>query len=204
MNPSPHPRPNGVSHPNGAPPLPPDWWLFFTKFLRHGTAIAAFLPSSRWLARALVRQIDFRRAGAIVELGAGTGPVTAELLRRGGQYRAVIVERDRDFCRRLRERFPQADVAEADAVDLDRLLADRGLERIDYCLSGLPLPSFRPADRDRLLEVLARRLAPGGTFLQLTHMPWVYYPLYRRYFPRVRFHLVLRNFPPAGFYVCRA
>src|SRR5262249_16821921 len=30
-----------------------DWWLFFSKFLRHGRAIASFVPSSPWLARAL-------------------------------------------------------------------------------------------------------------------------------------------------------
>jgi phospholipid N-methyltransferase len=183
---------------------PPDWWLFFTKFLKHGTAIAAFVPSSPWLARGVVRGIDFARSRCIVELGAGTGPITAELLDQcAGRCRVLIVERDPDFCRRLRERFPGADVAQADACDLERLLAERGVEAIDHVLCGLPLPSFKPDDRDHVLDVVRRRLGQDGTFRQLTHMPWVYYPLYRRYFDRVQFHLVFRNLPPAGYYVCR-
>jgi phospholipid N-methyltransferase len=183
---------------------PPDWWLFFTKFLRHGTAIAAFVPSSPWLARGVVRGIDFTRARCVVELGAGTGPITAELLGRcAGRCRVLIVERDADFCRRLRDRFPSADVLQADACDLECLLAERGVDTIDHILCGLPLPSFKGADRDRILDVVRRRLAPDGTFRQLTHMPWVYYPLYRRYFDQVQFHLVFRNLPPAGYYICR-
>jgi phospholipid N-methyltransferase len=183
---------------------PPDWLLFFTKFLRHGKAIASFVPSSSYLARAVVGDIDFRTARCIVELGAGTGPITAALLKVAPPTcRTLIIERDPDFCQRLRERFPGADIAQADAADLDRLLAERGLERVDHFLCGLPLPSFPAPLRDSILDVVGRRLSPEGTFRQLTHMPWVYYPLYRRYFGDVRFRLVMRNLPPAGFYTCR-
>jgi phospholipid N-methyltransferase len=194
--------------PSSAPPPPapgaPDWWLFFTKFVRHGTAIAALVPSSRWLARAVVGGIDFGRARCVVELGAGTGPITAELLRcAGAGCRVVVVERDPDFCARLRQRFPRAEVVEADALRLEEVLAERGLRAVDHVVSGLPLPSFPPAARDALLGVLARRLAPGGTFRQLTHMPWVYQKLYRGYFDEVLFRLVPLNLPPGGVYICR-
>jgi phosphatidylethanolamine/phosphatidyl-N-methylethanolamine N-methyltransferase len=182
----------------------PDWLLFMNKFLRHGTAIASLAPSSRWLARAMVRDLDFGPASRVVELGAGTGAVTAELLKRAGDCRPVIIERDPDFCRRLRQRFPEADIVEADALDLERLLDERGIEQIDYLLSGLPLPSF-PADvRDRLMSAIRRRLKPGGSFRQLTLMPWVYARLYRSYFADVAFHLVPLNLPPGGVYICRA
>jgi phospholipid N-methyltransferase len=187
-----------------APRLGPDWWLFLTKFLKHGRVIAALAPSSPWLSHELVRDIEFGGGRTVVELGAGTGPVTAALFRLApSTCRLVIVERDPDFCRRLRQRFPTADVAEADAVHLDRILAQRGIERVDHFVCGLPLPSFPEAARERVLDVVARRLAPGGTFRQLTHLPGLYYPLYARYFAEVRFHFVLRNLPPGGFYVCR-
>jgi phospholipid N-methyltransferase len=183
---------------------PPDWLLFFAKFLRHGAAIASFVPSSPYLARAVVRGIDFASCRCVVELGAGTGPITAELLRLAPPgCRCVIVERDADFCARLRERFPAADVVQADAADLDRLLAERGVEQVDHFVCGLPLPSFPREARERILAVVHRRLRPGGTFRQLTHMPWIYYLMYRRYFADVRFDFVLRNLPPAGYYVCQ-
>jgi phospholipid N-methyltransferase len=183
---------------------PPDWLLFFSKFLRHGKEIASFVPSSEYLARAVVHGIDWGQCSTVVELGAGTGPITAELLRHAPPAcRALVIERDLDFCARLRERFPAADVACADAAELERLLDERGLERVDHFLCGLPLPSFTPPARDHVLAMVRRRLTPEGTFRQLTHMPWVYYRLYRHYFHEVRFQFVFRNLPPAGFYVCR-
>jgi phospholipid N-methyltransferase len=188
---------------------PPDWLLFLSKFLRHGKAIASFVPSSSYLSRAVIDGLDFGASTCIVELGAGTGPITAEFLPRvQAPCRALVVERDPDFCARLRERFPaekfpQAEVLQADAADLDRLLRERGIEKVDHFLCGLPLPSFPKQLRDHIFEVVRRYLSPTGTFRQLTHMPWVYYRLYRRYFGEVRFRFVMLNFPPAGFYTCR-
>jgi phosphatidylethanolamine/phosphatidyl-N-methylethanolamine N-methyltransferase len=177
--------------------------LFFTKFLQQGKAIASLVPSSPWLARAVVGGIDFGRCHCIVELGAGTGPITAELLPRlGGTCRALIIERDADFCIRLRQRFPAAEIIQADAGDLRQILEERGVEQVDHVLCGLPLPSFPDPLRDRILATVHERLVPEGTFRQLTHMPYVYYGLYRRYFRDVRFHFIFRNLPPAGFYTC--
>jgi phospholipid N-methyltransferase len=181
-----------------------DRWLFFTKFLRHGTAIASFVPSSRSLSRAFLRGIDFSTARVIVELGAGTGPVTEALLEAApASCRCLILERDRDFCARLRERFPNAEIVEADAADLEKLLDERGIAKVDHFLCGLPLPSFPRALRDKVLGVVGRRMSETGTFRQLTHMPWVYSRMYRGYFAEVRFRFVLRNLPPGGYYVCR-
>ena len=45
--------------------------------------------------------------------------------------------------------------------------------------------------------------APGGSFRQLTVMPWVYYPLYRRYFTDLKFRFVPLNLPPGGVYICQ-
>jgi phospholipid N-methyltransferase len=201
-NPSPSPRPD---RPAPEPrKRPPDWLLFFAKFLRHGAAIASFVPSSPFLARAVVQGIDFTDCRCVVELGAGTGPITAELLRLApAGCRSIIIERDPDFCARLRERFPGAEVVQADAADLERILTRCGVEQADHFLCGLPLPSFPRELRDRILAVVRRRLRPEGTFRQLTHMPWIYYLMYRRYFADVRFDFVFRNFPPAGYYTCR-
>ncbi len=182
----------------------PDWLLFFGKFLKQGTAIAALTPSSRWLARAVVGGIDFSRARCIVELGAGTGPITSELWRhRLPDCRSLVIERDPDFCTRLRRRFPEAEVVQADACDLESLLAERKIDAVDHIISGLPLPSFPAPLRDKILDVVGRRLTPTGTFRQLTHMPWVYFKLYRHYFDEVAFRFVPMNLPPGGVYICR-
>src|SRR5579859_4690591 len=112
-------------------PTEPDRWLFLSKFFRYGTSIGAVTPTSSWFARKLLGDLDLTRPQCVVELGAGTGPITAELLRRAGpQCRCVIVELDPDFCARLRERFPAAEIVHADARDLARLLDERQIAAV--------------------------------------------------------------------------
>jgi phospholipid N-methyltransferase len=182
----------------------PDWWLMLRKFFQRGRVIASVAPSSRYLVTAILKGINFDTARCIVELGAGTGPITAELLRRAKPHtRVVILELDPDLCARLRKRFPDADIIEGDAAELGQILEERGIETVDHILSGLPLPSIPGPIRDRILDVSARRLHPEGSFRQLTVMPWVYYKLYRKYFSEVRFSFVFRNLPPGGVYICK-
>ncbi len=187
-------------------PASPDWWLMIRKFFQHGTTIASFAPSSRFLARKILKGIDYESARCIVELGAGTGPITKELVSRVRPHtRLVIVERDPDFCKRLRTRFayaPNAEIIEGDAAHIDQLLADRGITHVDHIVSGLPLPSFPAEVRDAIIASSARALGEHGTFRQLTYMPLVYWQFYRGYFEDVQFQLVPLNIPPAGVYVC--
>lgn len=182
----------------------PDWWLMLRKFVSHGTSIASFSPSSRFLARSMVRGIDWARAKCVVELGAGTGPITKQLVRAAHpKTKLVIVERDPDFCRLLRQKFPGQDIVEGDACKLDEILADRGIAKADHVISGLPLPSFPAAIRDSIIRMSARVLGPEGEFRQITNMPWVYIGLYRSYFRDVSFKLVPLNLPPGGVYFCK-
>jgi len=184
-----------------------DFSLFLGKFLRHGTKIASLAPSSPWLSRATVANVDWSKAGVVVELGAGTGPITRVIADRARpDCKVVVLERDADFARLLRDRFadlPHFDVIEGDVRDLAAILADRGIARVDHVISGLPVPSF-PKDLQRdLFRVVRRVLAPEGTYNQITEIPWVYQGLYRRFFDEVRFVFEPRNLPPAGAYHCR-
>ena len=184
-----------------------DFFLFLGKFLRHGTAIASLAPSSPWLSRTTVRNVDWDRAKVVVELGAGTGPITKVLAEKARpDCRVVVLERDPDFARILRERFQgraNFDVVEGDVRDLTSILERLGITQVDAVISGLPVPSF-PKDLQRdLFRVVKQILVPGGTFNQITEMPWVYLRFYRRFFRDVQFAFEPRNFPPAGAYFCR-
>lgn len=189
-------------HPKG-----PDWWLMMRAFFRHGRKIASFAPSSRFMARKITHDIDWDRAKCIVELGAGTGPITAEIVRRVRPHtKLIIIELDPTLCGRLQARFqdvPNLDVVHGDATQFDKLLAERGIPQVDHVLSGLPLPSFPEDLRHSVIRTSARTLATHGTFRQLTVMPLIYYKMYARYFDDVRFRFVPLNLPPGGVYVCR-
>lgn len=184
-----------------------DFSLFFGKFLRHGTKIASLAPSSPWLSRTTVRGVDWDHVRVLVELGAGTGPITRVLAKKAHpDCRVIVLERDPDFSTLLRERFrhlPNFDIVEGDCRDLAAILADHGISRVDAVISGLPVPSF-PKDLQRdLFRVVKAVLVPGGTYHQITELPWVYRGLYRRFFDDVRFAFQPLNVPPAGAYFCR-
>jgi phosphatidylethanolamine/phosphatidyl-N-methylethanolamine N-methyltransferase len=184
-----------------------DSLLFLGKFLRHGTAIASLVPSSPWLSRTTVRNVDWDRARVLVELGAGTGPITRVLAEKArADCRVVVLERDPDFARLLRARFGDRAnfaVVEGDVRDLAELLGRLGIERVDHVISGLPVPSFPEDLQHALFRAVKLVLDPEGTYNQITELPWVYWRFYRRFFEEVRFAFEPRNIPPAGAYFCR-
>ena len=184
-----------------------DTSLFLGKFLKHGTAIASLAPSSPWLSRTTVSNVDWARARVVVELGAGTGPITKVIAERAHpECRVIVLERDPDFARLLRERFQALanfDIIEGDVRDLAGMLNARGIGQVDHVISGLPVPSFPKDLQLDLFKVVGAILDPAGTFNQITELPWVYWRFYRRFFEEVRFTFQPLNFPPAGAYFCR-
>ena len=198
-NPPPHDPKTNPGAPKGS-----DWWLMFRKFLKQGRTIASFAPSSRFMARKIINGIDWDNAKCIVELGAGTGPITTQMVKYLRPHtKLLVIELDKDMAARLKAKFPNVDVVQGDASKFDELLAERGITEVDHVVSGLPLPSFPAPLRDTILSKSAKMLSPAGTFRQLTVMPWVYYKMYRGYFEDVRFKFVPINMPPGGVYVCR-
>jgi phosphatidylethanolamine/phosphatidyl-N-methylethanolamine N-methyltransferase len=170
--------------------------LFARRFFARGVGVAALTPSSLALARAMTREIG-GRPQVIVELGAGTGAVTAvaaERMHPGS--RLVALEIDPALADVARREVPRAEVIVGDAAAVGEL----DLESVDGVLSGLPVPSLPRPVRDAVWAWLARY--PHATFHQLTVMPWVYAGLYRSLFREVRFELVVRNLPPGGVYHC--
>ncbi len=103
--------------------------LFLSKFLRHGTTIASFWPSSKALSKATIKQINWDSAKVIVELGAGTGPITDQIIKRLKPHtKFIAIERDRDFARILQQRFAghkNVFIVQADVRDLDNVLKRR-------------------------------------------------------------------------------
>jgi phosphatidylethanolamine/phosphatidyl-N-methylethanolamine N-methyltransferase len=184
-----------------------DFRLFFGKFLRHGTAIASVAPSSRWLSRLCVRNVDWQRSSSVVELGGGTGPITRVIAERASpSCRVVVVERDLDFARLLRERFGQFanfEIVTGDVGNLSAILAERGIATVDHIISGLPVPSLAKSVQAELFRAVDSVLKPEGTFNQITEIPWVYWGFYRRFFDDVQFVFEPRNIPPGGVYFCR-
>lgn len=159
-------------------------------------------PSSPWMVNAIATKVDFAKSMVIVELGAGTGVITRELIKRKAtDARFIIVERDQDFCDFLIRSFPDQDIACGDVNHLDDILSARGIESVDCIVSSLPLISFDDSLKFKVMHMIVKHLNPEGTFFQVTALPW-WRTFYRKYFDIVRYHIVLRDIPPGGIFVC--
>ncbi len=75
-----------------------------------------FLTDPRLLGR-IADALGAGPGDTVLEIGPGPGGLTAALAERAG--RLVAIEKDRDLIPLLRERFPEAAIVEADALDAD-------------------------------------------------------------------------------------
>jgi phospholipid N-methyltransferase len=142
-----------------------DYGHFIKGWIRNPLAMGAFAPSSKALAKLMAR--DIGPGSRVVELGAGTGTVTAALLANGvAPCDLYIVERERQFVRILERRFPQCHVIAADALELNGEFAAASF---DFVVSGLPLLLFSSEQRHRVLQQALRLLKPRGHFHQFTY-----------------------------------
>ena len=142
---------------------------FWRALIQRPKHVGAVAPSSRALARAIAAEIDPGRAGNVLELGPGTGAITAELLERIAPERLTVVEYEPDFARAIAARFPGVHVIQGDAFDLSSTLGPSQQERFAAIVSGIPLLNFPVAKRLAYVEALTARLLPGAPLIQFSY-----------------------------------
>lgn len=132
--------------------------------------VGAVAPSSRHLARAMA--LAAQGANLVVELGAGTGAVTAALVEACGLQSLVVVEIDPRWANALRRRFP--------GIDVRCTPADETLERmapptsqVAVLVSSLPFRSLPPYWHQRTRAAIERFLLadPRRRLVQYTYQP---------------------------------
>lgn len=146
-----------------------DYRLFWQQFRQQFHSTGAVLPSGRLLSKALARFVgQGSTPQRILEVGPGTGAVTAQIVRRLGQHDSLdMVELNDAFVCRLRERFEHEEPF-CQAAARARVL-HQGVEELaggppyDLVISGLPLNNFAAADVEHLLTVMTGLVRPGGT-----------------------------------------
>ena len=144
---------------------------FLRNFLANPLRVAAPMPSGKRLARAIAEQIDPEPGGYVVELGPGTGAVTAAILERGvAPEQLIAVETNRDFAASLRARFPEMHVLKGDAFSFRDLIAPivdgRPLRTI---VSGIPVLNRPLSVTGPLLANAVTALKTGAPFVQFSY-----------------------------------
>ena len=176
---------------------------FWSAWLRGPHRVGAVAPSSPALAQAMLDAIDDDDDGKIVELGAGTGAITRFLTQRFTPERLVIIERDANLARHLRDQLPDHSILTADARHFAQSLNGQVCNAI---VSALPLLSLPPEDRTAIIKAIAENLGPNGQLVQFTYGLGA--PIPRREAREYQLHgqrkrYVLWNLPPATVWVYR-
>ncbi|SFB05578.1 Phospholipid N-methyltransferase [Amycolatopsis marina] len=193
-------------------PRSQDYRTFLAAAFREPAAIGAVAPSSTTLARTLASVVPSTGQPVVVELGPGTGSVSAAIQRRlPAGARHIAIEANRNLAEHVRETQPAVEVVHGDAGDLIPLLAGQGLCRVDAVVSGLPWTLFPLPVQRRILDQIGIVLAPGAAFTTFAYLHARALAGARRFHHLVRDafdevivgRTVWANVPPARVYVCR-
>lgn len=185
---------------------------FLRAFLRNPATTGAIAPSSERLARVLASVVPVTGTPTVVELGPGTGAVSAVIARRlPAGARHLAIELDPAMVGHLRRAHPDLEVVPGDARRLPALLAEHGVQRADAVVCGLPWALFDATTQTEVLAGISTAIGPTGAFTTFAYLQGMALPAARRFRATLRATFeevqvtatVWRNLPPAFVYVCR-
>jgi phospholipid N-methyltransferase len=166
--------------------------------------LGSVIPSSRFLVRKALDQIDWSRARLVVEYGPGMGTFTGEILKRmGPDGRLLVFETHPDFVRHLEQSIhdPRLEVIHDSAEEVAAALGARGGGPADYVISGIPFSLMPDGVRDSILRNTRSVLDPTGAFLVYQFSPSIRAHL-QGVFSEVDWGFEPRNFLPAMVFRC--
>jgi phospholipid N-methyltransferase len=171
--------------------------LFAREILNNPREIGAACPSSPILGRTMANALPSHLNGVVIELGAGTGTITAALLARGiPPEKLLVLERSPNLVRHLREKFPQLQIIEGDAAKLGDYLEKE--TKVAAIVSGLPLRSLPAPIVKGIVNQINRLLHRDGMLIQFTYdLRGEWFEQQHKQFRRAKSTIVWRNLPPA-------
>jgi phospholipid N-methyltransferase len=175
---------------------------FLGAFLRSPREVGAILPTSRRAVSAMLDLAPLGQARLVVELGAGTGAHTRQILERlPSDGRLVAFELDTGLAAALDEALadPRLDVVADSAANVEAHLDGA---KADTVVCAVPLTALPAAVRAEILAAAGRILADDGVLVVLQYTPLLRRQLEEMFGPVERRWLPL-NVPPAFAFVCR-
>ena len=125
--------------------------------------------------------------------------------------RHLAVELDPVMADYLSRTRPDLEVVPGDAAHLVPLLAERGIDRVDAVVCGLPWALFGESTQAAILGQVSQVIGTTGAFTTFGYLQSMTLAAARRFRERLRSTFeevvvsatVWRNVPPAFVYVCR-
>ena len=177
---------------------------FLKQFWSEKKMVGSMIPSSRYLAKKMLQNVNFKKARVIVELGPGTGIFTRKILDQMQEDAKLFVfELNNQFFNRLKEEIldDRLILIHDSAEYIQKYLNEAGFLHADYVISSLPLTNFPNKLKETILKAAHHCLKKEGQFIQFQ------YTLNSKKFLKSQFDetdimFTPLNFPPAFIYTC--
>jgi len=177
---------------------------FFKHALKTMRTSGMLIPSSRFLVKKMLQNIDFSKADIIVELGPGNGAFTHQILKQLHPKALLICfEIDPHFYNYLAEiNNPQLIVLNSSAENIIVELKKINITKVDYIISSLPL-TFIPKQTSKIiLENSFNVLIKKGIFVQYQYSLTYYKKLKEVFKNHIVLDFEILNVPPAFIFKC--
>jgi len=174
-------------------------WQFLRGFLKHPVMVGSIIPSSRVLIEKMLKPVDWEETGVFVEYGPGVGTFTRPILEKlRPDAKLVTIDTNPEFTSYLKGSIDDERLiaVTGSAADVEKILADRGLDGADFVLSGLPFSTLPPGVGEKIAEATSRVIRPGGAFLVYQFSPKVL-DFIKPWFERIDRGFEWINVPPA-------
>ena len=163
-------RSHGALHIPPAPTAARGPVLLWRSTFRNPRQVCSVFPSSPAVGRAMAEFIADRDVPAVVELGAGTGAVTHQLLRSGlAPGDLTCVEIAPLLASHLERRFPGIEVLRNGAETLSRVWSRHGRTKVGAVVSTLPMRLFPDELSAEVLRSCFDIMHDNGRFAQFTY-----------------------------------
>ncbi len=176
---------------------------FFKEYFRKGNRNGSITPSSIFLCRKMISEIDFTHANCIVELGPGEGAITREIVNKlGPKTQLFLFEMNKDYVDQfLQFDDPRIHVINDSAEFISKYLKEYGVDKVDYVISSLPLSLFGDELQGKILDESQKVLKPRGIYMQYMYFTDMA-EAFKQRFKEVKRNFVPLNIPPAFVYTC--
>lgn len=178
---------------------------FFREAIRDIKTSGTIFPSSRFLSRRIVNNIDFSNVKVIVEFGPGNGIITKEILKRiQPQTKLIAFEINEKFIESLGKiKHSQLILEKASAEDITPILKKYGYDKADCIISSLPLTNIPTEISDRILDNSYAAMTADSLFVQYQYSLTYYKKLKEVFHDNVKLSFEAFNIPPAFVYIAK-
>ena len=178
--------------------------LFARNFFKHPSMLGSVVPSSPFLVKRLMAEIDWERARVLVEFGPGVGTITREILKRMRPDAVLLViELNEEFVEYLNTTLhdPRVRVVHGSAKHVRRNLAEHGLACADTIISSIPYSLLPETLRREIVAESRHALKAQGSLLVFQYNRTLL-PYLKSSFSSVRLTFQLLNILPVLIFHC--